>query len=163
MKKTILSLIFFSQLSYGAQQSPFVFLDSIKNFNFNGSSLSITAFTNNHELQLINNKNIKEVLLIPNLTEEDKMTIIAILNRNDEIIKDRKKLMEYTSSLINLQFMEADQENEYSAENKKVLDSLSNKIKNIDEIITENFNKIKDILINAEKNKNSENTESTGE
>lgn len=151
MKKTILSLLLFSQLSYGAQQSPFIFLDSIKKFNFNGSSLSITAFTNNHELELINNKNIKEVLLIPNLTEEDKISIIALLNRNDEIIKDRKKLMNYTTSIINLQFMETEQQSEFSADNKRVLESLSDKIKKTDEIITDNFNKIKDILLNAEK------------
>ncbi len=159
MKKTILSLLLFSQLSYGAQQSPFIFLDSIKKFNFNGSSLSITAFTNNHELELINNKNIKEVLLIPNLTEEDKITIIALLNRNDEIIKDRKKLMNYTTSIINLQFMETEQQSEFSADNKKVLESLTDKIKKTDEIITDNFNKIKDILLNAEKSQKLESEE----
>lgn len=159
MKKTILSLLLFSQLSYGAQQSPFIFLDSIKKFNFNGSSLSITAFTNNHELELINNKNIKEVLLIPNLTEEDKITIIALLNRNDEIIKDRKKLMNYTTSIINLQFVETEQQSEFSADNKKVLESLTDKIKKTDEIITDNFNKIKDILLNAEKSQKLESEE----
>ena len=159
MKKTILSLLLFSQLSYGAQQSPFIFLDSIKKFNFNGSSLSITAFTNNHELELINNKNIKEVLLIPHLTEEDKISIIALLNRNDEIIKDRKKLMNYTTSIINLQFMETEQQSEFSADNKKVLESLTDKIKKTDEIITDNFNKIKDILLNAEKSQKLESEE----
>ncbi len=154
MKKTILSLLLVSQLTYGAQQSPFVFLDSIKNFTFNGSSLSITAFTNNHELQLINNKNIKEVLLIPNIIEDDKMTIIAILNRNDELIQDRKKLLNYTSTIISHQFMEAEQQSEHSADNKKVLDNLTTKVTNIDLLITENFNKIKDILMTAEKTKN---------
>lgn len=153
MKKTILLLLLFSNISYGVQQSPFIFLDSIKNFTFNGSSLSITAFTNNHELELINNKNIKEVLLIPNLSEEEKITIIAILNRNDELIKDRKKLLNYTSTIISHQFMEAEQQSEHSADNKKIIDNISNKINNIDNVLTDNFNKIKDIIISSEKEK----------
>lgn len=153
MKKTILLLLLFSNISYGVQQSPFIFLDSIKNFTFNGSSLSITAFTNNHELELINNKNIKEVLLIPNLSEEEKITIIAILNRNDELIKDRKKLLNYTSTIISHQFMEAEQQSEHSADNKKIIDNISNKINNIDTVLTDNFNKIKDIIISSEKEK----------
>lgn len=153
MKKTILALLLFSNISYGVQQSPFIFLDSIKNFTFNGSSLSITAFTNNHELELVNNKNIKEVLLIPNLSEEEKITIIAILNRNDELIKDRKKLLNYTSTIISHQFMEAEQQSEHSADNKKIIDNISNKINNIDTVLTDNFNKIKDIIISSEKEK----------
>lgn len=153
MKKKILALLLFSNISYGVQQSPFIFLDSIKNFTFNGSSLSITAFTNNHELELVNNKNIKEVLLIPNLSEEEKITIIAILNRNDELIKDRKKLLNYTSTIISHQFMEAEQQSEHSADNKKIIDNISNKINNIDTVLTDNFNKIKDIIISSEKEK----------